>query len=88
MDRRCPRENVSRGSERKLAFDCVNSALVKVTGCCGSSWSLINRPYVESETGWIENFGLEMDCVGRDIELKLLGELVDEAVKEDLTGRL
>ncbi|KAI4341621.1 hypothetical protein MLD38_026320 [Melastoma candidum] len=38
--------------------------------------------------GWIENFGLEMDCVGRDIELKLLGELVDEAVKEDLTGRL
>ncbi|KAI4319344.1 hypothetical protein MLD38_032950 [Melastoma candidum] len=118
-----------RRSERKLAFDAVNLALVRVTGCCGSSWSLIDRPYDKVQNGsepstlsmiadcvwaqmkewfsdefrcvyiddgdineavgkgWIENFGLEMDCVGRDIEMKLLGELVDEAVK-DQTGRL
>lgn len=127
-----------RRSERKLAFDCVNVALAKVTGC-GSSWSLMDGPYIEGQNwvakvslsiivdrmwaqmkewfsdevrcvskdygdsnslvvqkvvrnemvgkGWVEHFTLEMQCLGRDIELKLYDELVDEAVA-DLTGRL
>ncbi|KAI4365728.1 hypothetical protein MLD38_021692 [Melastoma candidum] len=130
-------------SERKLAYDCVNTALVKVTGGCGPNWCLSNGPYAEARDGaglatlstirdhvraqvkewlsdevrcgskdemdssssssslgvekvvrnevvgkgWVHHLAIEMDCLGKDIEFKLVDELVDEAVT-DLTERL
>lgn len=124
-----------RRSERKLVFDCVNAALVEITGCgpnlgpidcrgpygileqtlsitvdhvwarvtewfpdevrCvssgdGGSNSLVVERVVRNEVvgkGWMEQLSLEMHSVSREIEWKLLDELVDEAVV-DLTGGL
>ncbi|XP_056170293.1 uncharacterized protein LOC115664710 [Syzygium oleosum] len=124
-----------RRSERKLVFDCVNAALVEITGCgpslgpidckapngmleqtlsitvdhvwarvtewfpdevrCvssgdGGSNSLVVERVVRNEVvgkGWMEQLSLEMHSVSKEIEWKLLDELVDEAVV-DLTGGL
>ncbi|CAN6554155.1 unnamed protein product [Malus baccata var. baccata] len=124
-------------SSRKLVFDCVNAALVDITGygsdsctrttpCSGAHdrflegdsplladhvWARmtewfsdevrcvledgrdINDVVVERVLkkevvgkGWSENMWLEIDNFGKEIEGKLLEELVEEAVV-DLTGR-
>ncbi|KAM5563228.1 hypothetical protein ABKV19_018075 [Rosa sericea] len=126
-------------SSRKLVFDCVNAALVDITGygsadssrtrtisCSGAhdrflegdsplladrvwsrvkEWflgevrcvpedggdinSLVVERVVKKEVvgrGWPEQMRNEIDIVGKDIEGKLLQELVEEAVV-DLTGR-
>ncbi|TQD87486.1 hypothetical protein C1H46_026998 [Malus baccata] len=124
-------------SSRKLVFDCVNAALVDITGygsdsctrttpCSGAHdrflegdsalladhvWARmtewfsdevrcvledgrdINDVVVERVLkkevvgkGWSENMRLEIDNFGKEIEGKLLEELVEEAVV-DLTGR-
>ncbi|KAK9281626.1 hypothetical protein L1049_004529 [Liquidambar formosana] len=127
-----------RRSNRKLIFDCVNAALVDITGygsdmslrarpCSGAdnrllepnsaimvdrvwarmkewfsgevrcvSWdggdsnSLVVESVVRKEVvgkGWAEDMRLEIDNVEKEIETKLLEELVEEAVIE-LTGRV
>ncbi|XP_004292261.1 PREDICTED: uncharacterized protein LOC101294433 [Fragaria vesca subsp. vesca] len=126
-------------SSRKLVFDCVNAALVDITGygssdsssvrivsCSGAhdrflegdsllladrvwsrvkEWflsdvrcvsedggdinSLVVERVVKKEVvgrGWPEQMRCEIDIVGKEIEGKLLQELVEEAVV-DLTGR-
>ncbi|XP_059432005.1 uncharacterized protein LOC132165449 isoform X2 [Corylus avellana] len=127
-----------RRSNRKLVFDCVNAALMEITGH-GSDKCLVRRPcdgansrlledaspmlvdrvwtqmqeWISTEEsdvlgdggdsnslvverlvrkevvgkGWVELLRLEMDNVGKEIEGKLLEELVEEAVV-DLTGRV
>lgn len=127
-----------RRSNRKLVFDCVNAALMEITGH-GSDKCLMRRPcdgansrlledassmlvdrvwtqmqeWISTEEsdvlgdggdsnslvverlvgkevvgkGWVELLRLEMDNVGKEIEGKLLEELVEEAVV-DLTGRV
>ncbi|CAK9140830.1 unnamed protein product [Ilex paraguariensis] len=125
-------------STRKLVFDCVNAALVDITGygsdtcqrdipcsmvhsgflggvpsimadqvrarvkewCYGEvrcvsgedrdSNSLVVERIVRYEVvgkGWIEHLRLEIDNLGKEIEGKLLEELVQEALVE-LTGRV
>ncbi|XP_075648950.1 uncharacterized protein LOC142619636 [Castanea sativa] len=121
-------------SNRKLVYDCVNSALMEITGygclmgrpCNGANsrvlegaspmladqlWAQIKDWYsnegkcflgdvgecnnlvermVRKEVvgkGWNELLRLEIDNFGKEIEGKLLEELVDEAVI-DLTGRV
>ncbi|XP_030515018.2 uncharacterized protein LOC115728772 isoform X2 [Rhodamnia argentea] len=129
-----------RRSERKLVFDCVNAALIEITGygpnlgpidwpgceapsgtleqtlsitvdhvwarmtewfpdevrCVSrgdggsSSSSLVVERVVRNEVvgkGWIEQLRLELHSLRKEIEWRLLDELVDEAVV-DLTGRL
>lgn len=127
-----------RRSERKLVFDCVNAALIEITGygpnsgpidwpgceapngtldqilsitvdhvwarmtewfpdevrCVsrgdGGGNSLVVERVVRNEvvgTGWIERFRLELHGLRKEIEWRLLDELVNEAVVE-LTGRL
>ncbi|KAJ8749492.1 hypothetical protein K2173_025687 [Erythroxylum novogranatense] len=120
-----------RRSNRKLVFDCVNAALVELTGngsdrrtsacsCCnshdrmkvdastilvwsqikewfcselrcstggsdGDSNSLVVERVVRKEVvgkGWTDNMRMELDTLGREIEGKLLEELVEEAVVE------
>ncbi|CAB4321678.1 unnamed protein product [Prunus armeniaca] len=94
-------------SSRKLVFDCVNAALVDITGygsdsstrtmsCSGAhdrgggdSNSLVVERVVRKEVvgnGWSEHMRLEIDNLGKEIEGKLLEELVEEAVV-DLTER-
>ncbi|XP_027349493.1 uncharacterized protein LOC113861081 isoform X2 [Abrus precatorius] len=128
-----------RRSNQKLVFDCVNVALIEITGygsenylmCrlwsgghsrlqvpegappplvdlivaqmeelissamrstwrnCGDSNSLVVESVVRKEVvgkGWVELMGLEMDILVKDVEGKLLEELVEDAVV-DLTGR-
>ncbi|XP_017974842.1 PREDICTED: uncharacterized protein LOC18613005 [Theobroma cacao] len=117
-------------SNRKLVFDCVNAALLEITGygssgraqmrvmegasatlvdhvwgrmkewfssevkCLvgddGDSNSLVVDRVVQKEVvgkGWADRMKLEVDNLGRVIEVKLLEELVEEAVV-DLSGRL
>ncbi|KAL4596751.1 hypothetical protein ACB092_12G185000 [Castanea dentata] len=121
-------------SNRKLVYDCVNSALMEITGygclmgrpCNGANsrvlegaspmladqlWAQIKDWYsnegkcflgdvgecnnlvermVRKEVvgkGWNELLRLEIDNFGKEIEGKLLEELVEEAVI-DLTGRV
>lgn len=121
-------------SNRKLVFDCVNAALIEITGyeclmgrpCNGANirlsegaspmlvdrvWaqikdcfsnegrcflgdggecnSLVERMVMKEVVGkgWIELLRLEIDNFGKEIEGKLLEELVEEAVV-DLTGRV
>uniref|UniRef100_A0A5B7A9J7 DUF4378 domain-containing protein n=2 Tax=Davidia involucrata TaxID=16924 RepID=A0A5B7A9J7_DAVIN len=127
-----------RRSTMKLVFDCVNAALVDITGNrsdtspraipCGGvrdmllegaspimvdrvwarmkDWfssevrrvwgdggdrdSLVVERVVRKEVvgkGWVEHMRLEIDNIGKEIEGKLLEELVQEAVVE-LTGRV
>ncbi|KAI3449851.1 hypothetical protein Pfo_006516 [Paulownia fortunei] len=60
-----------------------------VSDDCGDYNSLVVERVVRKEVvgkGWIDHFRLEMDNLGRDIEGKLLEELVQDAVVE-LTGR-
>ncbi|KAI7982884.1 hypothetical protein LOK49_LG15G00736 [Camellia lanceoleosa] len=133
-----------RRSSRKLVFDCVNAALVEITGygsgtspratTCGlgvhnriseaggsailvdevwdwmKDWfssecevrcvwggdgggdsnNLVVERVVRKEVvgkGWAEHMRLETDNIGKEIEGKLLEELVQEAVVE-LTGRV
>ncbi|XP_011083092.1 uncharacterized protein LOC105165697 isoform X1 [Sesamum indicum] len=60
-----------------------------VWGECGDENSLVVERVVRKEVvgkGWTENLRLEMDNLGKEIEGKLLEELVEEAVVE-LTGR-
>ena len=124
-------------SNRKLVFDCVNAALLEITGygsdsciramsfdraqvtvmegaspmlvdhvwaqmkewfsgevkCSegddGDSNSLVVERVVQKEVvgkGWVDHMKLEIDNLGREIEGKLLQELVEEAVV-DLTAR-
>lgn len=128
-----------RRSNRKLVFDCVNAALVEITGygsesdrsmravsCSGAQdmhlegelpmlvdhvwarmkewfsgeagcfWvdggdsnSLVVERVVRNEVvgkGWSDQMRMELDSLGKEIEVNLLEELVDEAVVE-LTGR-
>ncbi|KAK9201398.1 hypothetical protein WN944_016600 [Citrus x changshan-huyou] len=128
-----------RRSNRKLVFDCVNAALVEITGygsesdrsmramsCSGAQdmhlegelpmlvdhvWARMkewfsgeagwfwvdggdsNSPVVERVVrnevvgkGWSDQMRMELDSLGKEIEVNLLEELVDEAVV-DLTGR-
>ncbi|KAE9590985.1 hypothetical protein Lalb_Chr20g0113371 [Lupinus albus] len=128
-----------RRSNQKLVFDCVNVAVMEITGygsetflmnrlCsrghsrvpvpegetpllmdlivaqikelisgglrsvwrdCGDSNSLVLESVVRKEVvgkGWVEFMGLEMDILVKEIERKLLEELVEDAVV-DLTGR-
>ncbi|XVF32277.1 hypothetical protein REPUB_Repub17cG0067900 [Reevesia pubescens] len=125
-------------SNRKLVFDCVNAALLEITGygsdsCMramsfgraqmrvmeGASPMLVDHVWgqmkewftgevkcfggddgdgnsfvvervVQKEVvgkGWVDHMKLEIDHLGREIEVKLLEELVEEAVV-DLTGRV
>ncbi|XWS47076.1 hypothetical protein CRYUN_Cryun14cG0122300 [Craigia yunnanensis] len=125
-------------SNRKLVFDCVNAALLEITGygsdscmramsfgraqmrvmegpspmlvdhvwvqmkewfsgevkCSlgdyGDSNSLVVERVVQKEVvgkGWVDHMKMEVDNLGREIEGKLLEELVEEAVV-DLTGRV
>ncbi|XWS36523.1 hypothetical protein CRYUN_Cryun20dG0092200 [Craigia yunnanensis] len=125
-------------SNRKLVFDCVNAALLEITGYGSDSciramslgraqmsvmegaspilvdhvWALMKEWFsgevkcslgddldsnglvvervVQREVvgkGWVDHMKLEVDNLGREIEGKLLEELVEEAVV-DLTGRV
>lgn len=129
-----------RRSNQKLVFDCVNVALIEITGYgsesslfgrlwsgdhrrlqlsegappllvdlivahmkeltssgirsvwgdCGDSNSLVVETVVRKEVvgkGWVELMGLEMDILVKEVEGKLLEELVEDAVV-DLTGRV
>jgi len=129
-----------RRSNQKLIFDCVNVALIEITGYglesslmgrlwsgghrrlqgsegapsllvdlivshmkeltssgmrsvwgdCGDSNSLVVETVVRKEVvgkGWVELMGLEMDIWVKEVEGKLLEELVEDAVV-DLTGRV
>nr|KYP70768.1 hypothetical protein KK1_010001 [Cajanus cajan] len=112
-------------SNQKLVFDCVNVALIEITGYgsesylmegappplvdvivaqmkvlissairpvwgdCGDTNSLVLESVVRKEVvgkGWVELMGLEMDILMKEVEGKLLEELVEDAVV-DLTGR-
>ncbi|XP_039003859.1 uncharacterized protein LOC120130770 isoform X2 [Hibiscus syriacus] len=124
-------------SNRKLVFDCVNAALLELTGYGSDSckramsigraqmkakegaspmlvdhvwaqmkewfsgevkclvWddrdseSLVVEKVVQKEVvgkGWLDNMKLETDNLGREIEWRLLEELVEDAVI-DLTGK-
>ena len=56
---------------------------------CGDSNSLVVESVVRKEVvgkGWVELMGLEMDILVKEVEGKLLEELVEDAVV-DLTGR-
>lgn len=113
-----------RRSNRKLAFDCVNAALVDITsygfdkgtipsptlvdhmwaqmkdwfssdvvGTTGDDGDTNNSLFVEKVirkevvgNGWADQTKLEIDNLGKEIERKLLEELVEDAVM-DLTGR-
>ncbi|KAK7284194.1 hypothetical protein RJT34_18935 [Clitoria ternatea] len=128
-----------RRSNQKLVFDCVNVALIAITGYgsenylmsrlsgghrrllvpegapsplvdlilaqmkelissvmmrsvwgdCGDSHSLVVESVVRKEVvgkGWVELMGMETDILVREVEGKLLEELVEDAVV-DLTGR-
>ncbi|XP_022758581.1 uncharacterized protein LOC111305370 isoform X2 [Durio zibethinus] len=125
-------------SNRKLVFDCVNAALLEITGygsdsCMramsfgraqkrvmkGASPMLVDHVWAQMKEwfsgevkcfvgddgdsnnldvervvqkevvgkGWVDHMKLETDYYGREIEGKLLEELVEEAVI-DMTGRL
>ncbi|KAL7113233.1 hypothetical protein ACP275_04G049400 [Erythranthe tilingii] len=99
-------------SIQRLVFDCVNSALIEITGYGSNSgqkligdevWALINAWFSEDVDdcgddtclmvervvrkevvgkGWNRYFRLEMDNLGKEIEGKLLEELVQEALVE------
>lgn len=70
--------------------ELISSEVHCVWGDCGDSNSLVVERFVRKEVvgkGWIELLGLEMANLGKEIEGKLLEELVEEAVV-DLTGRI
>ena len=67
------------------------SGEVKCLGCDdGDSDSLVVERVLQKEVvgkGWIDQMKWEADNLGREIEWRLLEELVEEAVT-DLTGKL
>ncbi|KAK8496288.1 hypothetical protein V6N13_100137 [Hibiscus sabdariffa] len=107
-------------SKRKLVFDCVNTALLEITGSgsdsCGGTLSLSGRAQMKGTEGaspmlvdqvwsrmkelfssevssndlvvqkevvsetWADKIKLEKDNLGKEIEGKLLEELVEEAL--------
>ncbi|EYU46370.1 hypothetical protein ABFS82_04G048400 [Erythranthe guttata] len=99
-------------SIQRLVFDCVNSALIEITGYGSDSgqkpigdevWALMNAWFSEDVDdcgddtclmvervvrkevvgkGWNRHFRLEIDNLGKEIEGKLLEELVQEALVE------
>ncbi|XP_028778193.1 uncharacterized protein LOC114734711 isoform X2 [Neltuma alba] len=69
--------------------ELISSEVHCVWGDCGDGNSLVVERFVRKEVvgkGWIELLGLETANLGKEIEGKLLEELVEEAVV-DLTGR-
>ncbi|XP_020211327.1 uncharacterized protein LOC109796104 [Cajanus cajan] len=67
----------------------ISSAIRPVWGDCGDTNSLVLESVVRKEVvgkGWVELMGLEMDILMKEVEGKLLEELVEDAVV-DLTGR-
>ncbi|KAE8730606.1 hypothetical protein F3Y22_tig00002919pilonHSYRG00241 [Hibiscus syriacus] len=61
-----------------------------LVGDDGDSDSLVVEKVVQKEVvgkGWVDNMKMETDNLGREIEWKLVEELVEEAVT-DLTGKL
>ncbi|KAL0461048.1 UNVERIFIED_CONTAM: hypothetical protein Slati_0732000 [Sesamum latifolium] len=90
-------ENASAAASSSTVLDEVwarmNEWFSGEVGCvwgeCGDENSLVVERVVRKEVvgkGWTENLRLEMDNLGKEIEWKLLEELVEEAVVE-LTGR-
>ncbi|KAL2344948.1 hypothetical protein Fmac_006233 [Flemingia macrophylla] len=69
--------------------ELISCAMKPVWGDCGDSNSLVVESVVRKEVvgkGWVELMGLEMDILMKEVEGKLLEELVEDAVV-DLTGR-
>lgn len=69
--------------------DLVSSGMRSVWGDCGDSNSLVVESVVRKEVvgkEWVELMGLEMDILVKEVEGRLLEELVEDAVV-DLTGR-
>lgn len=70
--------------------DWVSSESRCVTGDVGNSHSLVVERVVRKEVGgrtWDENLGMEMDNLGKEVERRLLEELLEDAVVE-LTGKV
>lgn len=70
--------------------ELISSGMRSVWGDCGDSHSLVLESVVRKEVvgkGWVELMGLEMDILVKEVEGKLLEELVEDAVV-DLTGRV
>jgi hypothetical protein len=70
--------------------ELTSSGMRSVWGDCGDSNSLVVETVVRKEVvgkGWVELMGLEMDVLVKEVEGKLLEELVEDAVV-DLTGRV
>lgn len=70
--------------------ELTSSGMRSVWGDCGDSNSLVVETVVRKEVvgkGWVELMGLEMDIWVKEVEGKLLEELVEDAVV-DLTGRV
>ncbi|QCD97812.1 uncharacterized protein LOC114163030 [Vigna unguiculata] len=69
--------------------ELISGAMRSVWGDCGDSNSLGVESVVRKEVvgkGWVELMALEMDILVKEVEGKLLEELVEDAVV-DLTGR-
>ncbi|KAJ1387218.1 DUF3741-associated sequence motif [Sesbania bispinosa] len=69
--------------------ELISSGIRSVWGDCGDSNSLVVESVVRKEVvgkGWVELMRLEMDILVKEVEGKLLEELVEDAVV-DLTGR-
>ncbi|TKY62277.1 hypothetical protein E2542_SST12133 [Spatholobus suberectus] len=69
--------------------ELISSAMRSVWGDCGDSNSLVVESVVRKEVvgkGWVELMGLELDILMKEVEGKLLEELVEDAVVY-LTGR-
>lgn len=70
--------------------ELTSSGMRSVWGDCGDSNSLVVETVVRKEVvgkGWVELMGFEMDIWVKEVEGKLLEELVEDAVV-DLTGRV
>ncbi|XP_057438461.1 uncharacterized protein LOC130730463 [Lotus japonicus] len=70
--------------------DLISSGMRSVWESCGDSNSLVVDSIVRKEVvgkGWVEIMGLEVDILVKEVEGKLLEELVEDAVV-DLTGRV
>ncbi|XP_061341437.1 uncharacterized protein LOC133287781 [Gastrolobium bilobum] len=69
--------------------ELISGGIRSVWGHCGDSNSLVVESVVRKEVvgkGWVELMQLEMDLLVKEVEGKLLEELVEDAVV-DLTGR-
>ncbi|KAK7245271.1 hypothetical protein RIF29_40110 [Crotalaria pallida] len=69
--------------------ELISSGMRSVWGDCGDNNSLVLESVVRKEVvgkGWVELMGFEIDILVKEVEGKLLEELVEDAVV-DLTGR-